>query len=197
MAVSAVRKRKQQISPPRIVVEQKRHSVVNAETGEVWEPEQTYDIMTESAYVVDEVSNFTKTFSNGFIKMRNMGFDIDNVNITLLQVILTKMSYADPESEYGGQTITIDKRTKEEWSKMLEISVDMIKRHVRNMVRSGHMLRVGRGVYMVNPYLYGKGTGKNISMLRTRIVIEPVSSQNDVPSVRLINTPEYTSGKEL
>lgn len=180
---SKPKKRKTQIAPPRIVTEKRDKAVINTDTGEIWKADQTLNVSSETTYIMNEFTNFTKTFSCEFQKMRDMGFDIDNVNMTLLQSICQKMSYANPNDKYGGQTINITKDLKEEWADMLNVSTDMIKRYIRNMVAGGHLIRISRGIYMVNPYLYGKGSDSDINLLRTRVTMLPGNGCNTPPSI--------------
>ena len=185
-------RRKNLIDAPYIVVSRRVVGEVDTETGEVLPIDgeessgEVVEVSEERKYIVGNVDNFIKVFSGEFAAMREMGFAVGKVNSEILYDICERMSYADPKAEYGGQTITITPELRSHWMSVLGVSGRAIQKYLKNMVEGGHLIRLTRSTYMVNPYLYGKGTGVNVSLLRTRVEIQPGDERGVPPAVRYI-----------
>jgi len=76
----------------------------------------------------------------------------------ILASIISKMD--------GDNVVYILKNFRMELSKKLEINPSYVGRVVDELIEKQILYKIGRGVYIVNPYIYGKGNVKNIAKLR-------------------------------
>ncbi len=171
------------IGSPRLVIEKNDVGTINTETGEIKSEEKIANVYEERTYIVGDVDNFVKVFYSEFRKMREMGFNVDGVNIGVMQYICENMTYANPENDFGGQIVYITSEARRAWADSMHISERAVYRAVEGLAIGGHIIKLGRGIYMANPYLYGKGSSKDISMLRARVEIKARTDKGKSPSL--------------
>ena len=148
---------------PRLKVE----SYLDKESGEVIAADRltVREVAASfSEYVKGE--GFVKYFYANINVMKELGFPIWIANEHLLADILQKMTYA-----HEGQTISITKRDKEKWTRELKVSDSTVNRYLDDLITCGFILRICRGLYMANPYLFGKGSDMDIASLRSKVTV--------------------------
>jgi len=86
----------------------------------------------------------------------------------ILLELLKYMSYSE-----NGQRITIDPIMKKEICEKVGISLDRLNHSINEFSKKEILIRLCRGVYQVNPHIFGKGTWNNIKKLRLTIDYNP------------------------
>ena len=125
---------------------------VDRETGEVLKTQHTYTIPKEPDYVklyLDTLGTFTN----------NEGLD-KSLNDLLLET-LKRMTYATEE-----QVVIMNSYIKKAIAEECGKSVKRLEQALTIWVKEKIMIRVGRGVYKVNPYIFGKGDWREIYNIR-------------------------------
>ena len=79
----------------------------------------------------------------------------------MLVEVLKRSTYAEE-----GQMVYLNTFTKEQVCKATGKSLERMKQAIRIWVKNKILVRVARGVYQVNPYIFGKGEWRNIANLR-------------------------------
>lgn len=70
-------------------------------------------------------------------------------------------------SKMGGDNIVyIQRPFKEPLVKHLGCHISYIMQVVNELIKDGVLRRVGKGAYMVNPYIFGKGNIQNVAKVR-------------------------------
>ena len=132
-------------------------SYVRKESNSVYVDLATGEVLDEVKvrnYVYRPGANYVKFFSSNPLFRARMPLSAR----VLLDALASMMPYANDASSisYGG-------REKEMTERDYGISLSSIERGLAFLCKNGYLLRVGRGRYFVNPYLYGKGTAANIA----------------------------------
>lgn len=66
--------------------------------------------------------------------------------------------------------IIVNKRIKEKISKESGKAYSTVENALVSYVKSGILLKDGRGTYIANPYLFGKGRFEDIQKIRTEVI---------------------------
>lgn len=125
---------------------------VDRETGEIIKTQHTYTVPKEPDYVklyLDTLGVFTK----------NEGLD-KSLN-DLLLATLKRMTYATDD-----QVVVMNSYIKKAIAEECGKSVKRLEQALTIWIKENIMIRVGRGVYKVNPYLFGKGDWRDIYNIR-------------------------------
>ena len=127
-------------------------TIIDEQTGEIIKRETTFEFSKEPAYVK--------------LYFDCLGIYINNEGLTsslndLLVEVLKRSTYAEE-----GQIVYLNKFTNLQISRATGKSVARIKQAIRIWINNNILIRVARGVYQVNPYIFGKGEWKNIANLR-------------------------------
>ena len=69
---------------------------------------------------------------------------------------------------YGTQEITVLSHHKKQIEKETGLAIKTIDSRIQDLANKGIIERVSRGVYTLNPYLFGKGDWKTIDQLRNK-----------------------------
>jgi len=85
------------------------------------------------------------------------------VNGTLLY-FLKRATYASSE-----QVVYMNSCLKNEMMASLQVSKSTIDKAITNLVKSNIIYRKGRGTYVINPNLFGKGEWKDIENIRLEV----------------------------
>lgn len=166
---------KAKIGKPYITSEVVGRYDVDEDTGELIERPKVV-VQKEQNYVISNATkNFGKIFFGNFKKMWEMGFPIDN-KMLILAEMCELMDYASYNGCMScGQTVHIDKGVKKSWAVKYGVSEHTIKYCMKQLSEEGIIIQLGRGKYMINPYLYGKGSDSEINALRTSVDVIPQS----------------------
>jgi hypothetical protein len=79
---------------------------------------------------------------------------------------LPYMSYADANSENGGQVLFINKAMKNIIAKKLNIGLESINKAISEFTKAGLFKRLAVGMYQINPNIVGRGEWKDIKNIR-------------------------------
>lgn len=69
---------------------------------------------------------------------------------------------------YGTQQIILNASVKERICKVTGIAKQTLNNRLQDLVNKGIIARDGRGVFVLNPYLFGKGDWKSVRELRSK-----------------------------
>lgn len=124
----------------------------DGETGQITSRKTTFEFNKEPAYV-------KLYFDCLGVYIKNEGLT-SSLNDMLVEV-LKRSTYAEE-----GQMVYLNTFTKEQVCKATGKSMERMKQAIRIWVKNKILVRVARGVYQVNPYIFGKGEWRNIANLR-------------------------------
>ena len=79
----------------------------------------------------------------------------------MLVEVLKRTSYAE-----DGQVVHLDSYTREQICKATHKSLARLKQAITTWTKNKVLIRVARGVYQVNPYIFGRGEWRDIANLR-------------------------------
>lgn len=128
---------------------------IDTETGEVKE------LKTIQTVKVDKEPDFIKLYLNTVCVFKGLSQSATPVLFEFCKY----MTYAN---NADGQIIMINSYIKEKISEELNLSVKRINQVLTSIIKSGIFKRIEnkRGIYIVNPYIIGKGEWKDIKELR-------------------------------
>ena len=130
----------------------RENTTVDTQTGEVLQRETTVQFSKEPAYVklyFDCLGTYIK--NDGLSESCN----------DLLVEVLKRTSYAE-----DGQVVHLDSYTREQICKATHKSLARLKQAITTWTKNKVLIRVARGVYQVNPYIFGRGEWRDIANLR-------------------------------
>lgn len=79
----------------------------------------------------------------------------------ILNELLKRMTYADDE-----QTIAINKAIKEKIAAKCGITTKRVQQVISQLTKKGVFVQIARGYYRVNPYVFGRGSWRDIQNIR-------------------------------
>jgi len=129
-----------------------KYTKVN-EQGEVIEEEtiQSFEILEEDNYI--------KLYIKHINIIRDLPLGLEGIICELIKC----MNY--------GNKIVVNSHIKREIAESLGKSFNTVNQYITKLVDNKILIREGRGVYYLNPMLYGKGKWKEISELRKKLEI--------------------------
>jgi len=133
------------------VIKEVTTNVVNHETGEVTETKNLKE------RVVSREPDYIKLYIADLIKLN----DLPKSTNDILYNILKRMNY-DNE-------IVLVYHNKTKIAKELNIKLNTIDQNLMKLTNKGILTRVGRGVYVANPYIFGRGKWEDIRELRMKV----------------------------
>lgn len=127
-------------------------------TGEVKKEKITIQYEKEPAYV-----KLYFDCLGMFIKNDGLNSSLNDVLIEVLK----RTSYAEE-----GQIVHLDKFTKGAICKATGKSMPRLNQIIATWLKNNIVIRVARGIYKINPWIFGKGEWRNISDLRATFHFE-------------------------
>ena len=127
---------------------------VNHETGEVKET------TTTSSYKAESEPNYIKLYLADISYLNQLPKGTDAIIFELLKYI----NYE--------QQIVINAHLKRNIAEKINRSVDLINKSITNLTKRDVLIRVGRGTYEINSYIFGKGSWKDILKHRQSLEIK-------------------------
>lgn len=116
----------------------------------------------------EETTQFVAA-GDGFVKVYDrarLQDALGDISYGAILQVLRRMNFAD-----SGQLVKLDTDAKKEMAKSMGCTSDrQVERVVKKMVDAGLLRKVQRGLYQVNPFLFGKGKQGDIDALRTSYV---------------------------
>ena len=134
-------------APKETVKVQKEYIIVDQQTGEV--TNQVKKLM----YSVKPGARYVKEFAQNPLLRQQ----IPHSTRTLLSALAARLPYAnsDPYISLGSDALSSIGET-------YGLGEASMKRGLKYLMENGYLIRMGRGRYFLNPYLYGRGTAANI-----------------------------------
>jgi hypothetical protein len=130
----------------------REEQVIDQETGEI--------IYTKTNIQFDKEPDFVKLYLDCLgVFTNNTG--LNNSLNDMLLAVLKHMTYASQE-----QIVILNNYIKDAICKETNKSMKRLNQAITIWVKEKVLIRVGRGVYKVNPYIFGRGDWRDISKLR-------------------------------
>lgn len=130
----------------------REEQVIDQETGEI--------IYTKTNIQFDREPDFVKLYLDCLgVFISNAG--LNNSLNDMLLAVLKHMTYASQE-----QIVILNSYIKNAICKETGKSMKRLNQAITIWVKEKVLIRVGRGVYKVNPYIFGRGDWRDISKLR-------------------------------
>lgn len=130
---------------------------INYESRETTIDQTTGEILmktTTTKALVEREPDYIKLYLNDLMKIKELP---KNTNIILI-AILKLMSWNNIFAAYAPIKNVICSE--------LGIAIDTLNKGIQNLYKKGILIRVARGVYLVDPELVGKGKWEDIKKLR-------------------------------
>lgn len=152
----------------------------------------TGDVKTESVVTrtsVPKEPDFVKLYLQDILHLRDIPSGLNSILLELLR----KMNFEN--------IVVVNAGIKRIISKNLGCAIGTIDKALTRFVKSGIMLREDTGIYLVNPFIFGKGEWKGIEKIRTtiewtsegrRIVKATISKSDDEKTETPKNDSEKT-----
>jgi hypothetical protein len=137
------------------VIKSNVKTTIDLVTGEITE------IQTDNQYRVDREPDFVKLYLGDIGRLYNLP------NTSLLMALLRKMNY-DNE-------VILNAAVKRELSSSIggNMGLANIEKIIGVYVKRGVLIRKDRGIYLFNPYLFGRGKWQDVNKIRLSISYEP------------------------
>ena len=133
----------------------RENTTVDAQTGEVLKRETTVQFSKEPGFV-------KLYFDCLGVYIKNDGLSA-SLNDMLLEV-LHRASYAQ-----DGQIVHLGAYDKEQICKATHKSMRRLEQAITTWVKNRVLIRVARGIYQVNPFIFGRGDWRDIANLRATL----------------------------
>ena len=127
-----------------------KSTTVNHETGEIKES-------TTVRAVRGEEPSYIKLYLQDISYLYGLPATAGDLMHELLQYVT-----------YGTQQIILNASVKERICKVTGIAKQTLNNRLQDLVNKGIIARDGRGVFVLNPYLFGKGDWKSVRELRSK-----------------------------
>jgi hypothetical protein len=146
-----------------------RETYYNAETGEIKEEtkKQTIQIPKEDEYI--------KIYIKAVGLLHNLPNSADKIVFELIK-------YVNYDNE-----IIINKTMKKNIANRLAISLSRVNMYISDLSKKNILIRKARGVYILNPHLFGKGNWHDIYRLRKELELNVIFKEGEV---EIINAGE-------
>lgn len=135
------------------VVQQHRIDTINNETGEVTSSS------TSRAFKTVAEPNYIKLYIQDISYLNNLPVGTDR----LIYALLPYVNY--------NQEIYVNSHNKKKIAEELGVTVGHIGNRISKLAKLEVLIRVDRGVYELNTYLFGKGSWKDILKHRNELQI--------------------------
>lgn len=121
---------------------------------------QTKEMVSEeiiSTYQFPKEDDFIKLYLKDLCEYENLPTGIHRILTTLVKL-----------TNYDNQII-LNAGIKRQIGSKLKTSVDVINHAITALVKKQLLIRLETGIYLLNPYQFGKGSWHNICKIRTSI----------------------------
>lgn len=133
------------------VIFSERTQRVDVNTGEIFESEVMSKIQ------VDREPDYIKIYVKDIVRFKDLPTGMDKV----LLAIISTMGY--------NNIILTYMPVKKMIAKELKITISYVNKCISYFVKAGLLIRIERGIYLVDPELFGRGKWENINELRLSI----------------------------
>lgn len=125
--------------------------IVNSDTGEI-----DQEVKHQVSYVERE-PDYVKLYISDIIRLT----DLPKSSNDILLAILKRMTY--------NNDIALFAPVKREIAKELELKEITISKAIELFVKKSILLRKDRGLYIINPYFFGRGKWEDIRKIRLQV----------------------------
>ena len=133
--------------------------IIDKETGEVLQESKQDTIKA----TLPKEPPFIKLYLDCLSKFKDIQLSFNPILIEFLK----RTSYADEETENGGQILYLNKRLKQNIANKCNISLNRVEHAITEFVKKGYMFRIDVGTYQFNADLFGKGNWGDVYNIRT------------------------------
>ena len=91
------------------------------------------------------------------------------------KILFELIKYVNYDNE-----IIINKNVKERIAERLNISLSRVNMYISDLTKKNFLIRKARGVYILNPYVFGKGNWKDIYELRKALQLNVIFKDNEI-----------------
>ncbi len=152
------------MAPKKKILYQETNTITDVETGEVTLIEKT------EVTFADREPDFVKLYVSDISRMHGLPPSTDKV---LLEII-GQMGYTNIFAAYAP--------IKRHFCNILGISMDTLNKSIDQLFKKGLLIRVERGMYMVDPNLFARGKWEDIKKLRLVIEYDTENGQRKLSS---------------
>jgi hypothetical protein len=114
--------------------------------------------------VVSKEPDYIKLYLNTLLVFK----DLPKQMSPLLLELLKLMSYADPDSDHGGQLIQLTGFSKKSIATRLNIKINTIDHALVKLKKAGIIKQLGPGAFQANPHMFGRGEWLDIKAIRAK-----------------------------
>lgn len=133
------------------VVKEVSTLTIDGKTGEITE------IQRVQSYSIEQEPPFVKLYLSDIVRLK----ELPPATSTVLHAILQVMNYQSKVMLMGF--------IKKEMCDNLNMSMNTLNKSIDNLYKSGILIRIATGYYIVDPELFGKGSWKDIKNIRLQI----------------------------
>jgi len=137
---------------------------IDNKTGEIFETEII------SKMQVDREPDYVKMYVKDIIRFKDLPTGMDKV----LMAIISNMSYTNIIFTYMP--------IKKFISSNLNITVSYVNKCISHYIKTGLLIKVERGIYLVDPELFARGKWENINELRLSITYDTKTGEKKIRS---------------
>lgn len=135
--------------------------------------------------------NFVKLYLNDVVYMS----DLPSSNAAVLHQLIGRATYA---GEANGMQIIINKYVKEQVKNKLGYkSIGSVENAITQLVKGKILYRIDRGVYNLNPYLFGKGDWQDICRLRLEVNYDDIKGKTFKAVCEYVDKPNALAPEEF
>ena len=138
--------------------EEKHYEIVDPETGEITHEAREVDLITAFKNVDEE--RFVKVYYD--VYMATLGANQSSLS-PFLMAIGKRMTYSQE-----GQIVILIKQVRDDIANELGVSYTRVSHMITECVKLGILIRTGRSVYAVSPFVMAKGDWPNVKRLQMR-----------------------------
>jgi hypothetical protein len=117
---------------------------------------------TMEKVIVSQEPPYIKLYLNTLLAFKNLPKQMS----TVLWELIKLTTFADPESEHGGQLILLNAFVKKDIVKRMGIKINTLDQYLTKLTKSEIIRRVGIGTYQANPHMFGMGDWTAIKAIR-------------------------------
>jgi len=144
------------------IIYKEEKSKINNETGEIVEE------VKHTTTRIPKEPNYIKVYIQAVGLLHNLPNSADKILFELIK-------YVNYDNE-----IIINKNVKERIAERLNISLSRVNMYISDLTKKNFLIRKARGVYILNPYVFGKGNWKDIYELRKALQLNVIFKDNEI-----------------
>lgn len=129
--------------------------IIENENGETVRKEE------QTVYGINREPGYIKLYLDNLLYLKDLPAGLNTILLSLLK----RMNYQNE--------VILNAGIKRIMSEEIKLSLSSINNAISKFVTAGILIRIEKGVYLLNPHLFGKGEWANISKIRLEVVFDP------------------------